>query len=1089
MLKNAGVKEDVDHAEKQGSCEQGSDEDRDPQGEGSSAAAGTSLVSAAELQKKQDAASSFPRPAAAGPRRLLASGLDWEEEVPDPELPQRQQLQPEQLLPHRLLSPMAASSRSLHRLLEELGWACERITGSHHIFTKVGYGCIPVSIHSKNSISRAAFMGTLKRLRTDEERDKTFLERKNTHAKAKQGVMKAKETSTSPDGESTAQPKNESVVGASAPGISGQKSQQKTDSWSLPVVLVEELAHEPALVEELTAELLRLKAEQRDEAHALVDELLEEVFDLLGIDAFEQAERKLKIFFYEHKLFSAGKVLKEMRCREAPGLMPEEVLFVVEKESATEQKRLSIKALLTPETLEELDFVLLSTIRARVFRNIDTGFVSAVETDGLWQILALVDDMNAKFWRRSEVVSDKREDMLKNLATRFNARLATQMETTTRGSWNDGYDRDGTKANKTPLDFDRLQKDVVGAFVFNASVTEAFNFVAETVEKGYLKKHYVVKNFGHAFALSVTFLLQDLRTRFFQFREFEKIAGVLDRLLKVFGVPIGEECGGADAGRAGFSGEISPASWYVLMEPSTEDLSRADNELRLAPGALTVKENASAMRKLFLQGLGEGFPGGANTKSISKKNASSSTLASAHAKLILSKQHREEQFADQKAANRDYVLYTPEHAQENLGVTIDHVSMGGRNIFFGIMIQGLKDCDRKLESAGGGALDDARAQAVEKILGKRKKFLYGLYNCLRDAAEHTRREYSREYLEAACGGCFSEAQVRKQLQKEWGMDPLEGAPKKEDDDDGGEKKNGGRGGEHEHILRREDIITPEDMGLERLRFIAEIVTPEDMERFIAEIFKEEDEKHKIAAAKASGKQVDVEIKNVDGYVKPGDAAELTGGGAGGKGDSTPSSAPTIIRATDATTAVAMLQQVELFTACAWYLMELAPIYLQLEGYGVVPSLNGEHAFFPKKGLRLLQGRQKEKQNITKKTAMKRQVVQGVETDPTRFVTEVEDLWDEGRGPFCVGDRVNLKELKSKPELNGQRAEVVECVKKSDAETRYAVKLLHVHTGGANKSSKAEAATSQLLSLKPENLSLIRTQTLSLLQNREAAEPL
>eukprot|EP00392_Amoebophrya_sp_AT5.2_P015859 g16082.t1 len=989
---------------------------------------------------------------------------------------------------------MAASSRSLHRLLDNLGWECERITGSHHIFTKPGYGCIPVSIHSKNSISRAAFLGTLKRLRTaTEERDKTFLERKNTHAKAKEGVGQAKKTSTSPAGESTAQPKNESVVGASAPCISGQKIQQKTDGWRLPNVLVEELAHEPALVEELEEELRRLRAELRDKAHALVDELLEEVFDLLGIDAFEQAERKLKIFFYEHKLFSAGKVLKEMRSREAPGLMPEEV-FVVEKESAGEQKRLSIKALLSPETLEELDFILLSTIRARVFRVIDTGFfVSAVETAGLWQILALVDDMNAKFWRHSEVVSDKREDMLKNLATRFNARLTTEMETT----WNRMNEIE-TNANRNDLVRrgslrDRLWKDLGECSIFLASVTDAFNFVAETVEKGYLKKHYVVENFGHAFALSVNCLLEDVRTRFFEFREFEKTAGILDRLLKVFGVPICEGGGGTGAGGAGFSGEISSASWYVLMKPSPEDLSRADNELRLAPGALTVKENASAMRKLFLQGLDEGV-GGANTKSKTNASSSSSTLASVQAKLILSKQHREEQFADQKQKHLDYVLYTPDHAQEDLAVLIeDGPSMGGRNMgkkkmVFGLMFQGLKDCDRKLESAGGGAFDDARAQAVElekmKItLGQRKKFLCGLYNCLRDVAERTSRRFSREFLEAKWGGWYSEAQVREQLQKEWGMDPLEGAPKKEDEDDGGEKKNGGRGGKHEHSLS-----TPEDM----MRFIAETITPEDIERLIADMSKEEDEKHKIAAAKDSGKKVEVEMKNVDGYVKHREAAELAGGG-GGTGDSTSSSsAPTIIiRATNATTAVAMLQQVELFTACAWYLMELVPIYLQLEAYGVVPSCSGLHAFFPKKGL-LQGGQMKEKQNMTQKTAMKKQVVRGVETDPTRFVTEEDDCRDEG-GPseegrtragkpyiFCVGDRVNVKELKSKAELNGQRAEVVGCVKKSDAETRYAVKLLHVHTGGASTSSKA-------LSVKPENLSLIRTQKASLLQNREAAE--
>eukprot|EP00392_Amoebophrya_sp_AT5.2_P002011 g2016.t1 len=70
------------------------------------------------------------------------------------------------------------------------------------------------------------------------------------------------------------------------------------DRWRLPVVLVEELRHEPALRAELQAEADALRAAQQDRAGAYLEQLLTDTYEKLATSRFEEAERALKQFVY-----------------------------------------------------------------------------------------------------------------------------------------------------------------------------------------------------------------------------------------------------------------------------------------------------------------------------------------------------------------------------------------------------------------------------------------------------------------------------------------------------------------------------------------------------------------------------------------------------------------------------------------------------------------------------------------------------------------------------------------------------------------------------------------------------------------------
>ncbi|CAD7967513.1 unnamed protein product [Amoebophrya sp. A120] len=1102
---------------------------------------------------------------------------------------------------------MAASYRSLQKILEHTGWACDRITGSHHIFTKDGHGCIPVSIHSKHAVSRAVFMGTLKCIeerhaefeqRRTREVDTASINRGRNYAGKKppapEVLTNNRKTSTlsarnedsctsssassppqspgsSSGAASTAAPSPEDDSPPSTTSKVDVKNHGRSCSWTLPVILVEELAGEPALLAELTAEAEKLTAAQKDHAEGAVEAVLEEVFVLLSQEAFEQAERKLKMFFYEHKLFSPGKVLKEMKNREPPGLIPDQdyafcghdavavadegegkinkvkdvdvdglavalaglglepaqgagdvdqragikttsatasatasstTSTCTEQTTTKEYSKKNLTDLLSSETLEELDFVLLATIRARVFRVIDTGFVSFVETDGLWQILALIDDMHAKFWRKSALVSDKREDMLRNLATRFNARLATEVE---KVSCADDYDGDGTKKEERLREkgnkwYNRkrkeqqaddtnsvvhdqhegqnLEKQYGNVILFYASVTEAFDFIAATVEKGYLKRHYVVEHFGHAFALSVAFLLEDLRKRFFHYRQFAEIETILQRLLKVFGVP---------------TSEISPKCWYQLTAPGT-----SDNEVGIVPGTLELSANASAMRKLFLTGLADDVrlqEQKDQKQKTTRGTKNSSCLASAEAKRILSRQVRERQLADQKQLNKDYILYTPEHAAVNLGLNIaDDGELLNLKIFFHLTLQGLKDQDRQAE------VELTSPKAVKK----KKQLLFGLYNILCGACEHTCRSADPETL-ALFGGWFSSAQIRRQLEQEWGMDPLEGAPEKlkaeEMEDDDGEASDVE---DDENVGQKEDEKNAKS-GKKTAKVKDEdgVFTSADLRRYFAEMADDADEREEINAAKEQDQDYKIDVKQVDGYVKLGD--ELKGSRRGGSSERSGQAqqeqcrsctggsvldVATTIRATDPATAVAMLQQVELFSACATYLIWLAPIYQQMGKYGLVPFNHGQQAFFSKKKAT---SRNKIDTAVVSSASACSQHLPDVEHAQFDIVPGNNKTKDKKEFIFCVGDRVNLKNLKSKPELNGQRAEVVECISAQQGhQTRYAVRLLHENIRQTspdheNYPKNNNSSKKVLLSLKPDSLALVRADYGSLLQNREAGE--
>ena len=55
------------------------------------------------------------------------------------------------------------NGKQLRKILESHGWVLDRISGSHHIMIKDGYGSIPVPIHAARDIKKGTANSILKK--------------------------------------------------------------------------------------------------------------------------------------------------------------------------------------------------------------------------------------------------------------------------------------------------------------------------------------------------------------------------------------------------------------------------------------------------------------------------------------------------------------------------------------------------------------------------------------------------------------------------------------------------------------------------------------------------------------------------------------------------------------------------------------------------------------------------------------------------------------------------------------------------------------------------------------------------------------
>lgn len=64
----------------------------------------------------------------------------------------------------------SVSGREFCRILEANGWACQRITGSHHIYTKAGHiERISVPVHGNQSLKRGLQRALMKAARLNDD--------------------------------------------------------------------------------------------------------------------------------------------------------------------------------------------------------------------------------------------------------------------------------------------------------------------------------------------------------------------------------------------------------------------------------------------------------------------------------------------------------------------------------------------------------------------------------------------------------------------------------------------------------------------------------------------------------------------------------------------------------------------------------------------------------------------------------------------------------------------------------------------------------------------------------------------------------